>query len=571
MLIVIRGAGDIATGIGWRLWQCGFDVAMTDLPRPTCIRRTVAFSTSLEEGRYTVEGVTAVACPDLESARAALAERCVAVIPDPEGTCIPQLQPAAVVDAVLAKKNLGTAITDAPLVIGVGPGFCAGQDCHYVVETKRGHRLGRVIEEGPAAPNSGLPGNIMGYTGERIIRSTVSGRFQPLCAIGDLVQAGQTVATIRDSATMELKVPFPADDAASFSLGQSATVTLDGTMETLNATVESVSTADLVGNGGSLVRQVKLRLHNPGALSPDQSATARVGDIACAAGGKLQANSRQTITAQTSGEVTEVLVTAGSRVAAGDALAVLGGSAASSALENAAITLENARLSLQSAQDALNNYVITAPISGTVVEKSFKAGDKIESEALSAANGTLATLYDMSQLTFRMAVNELDINKVAVGQRVEITTEALSGQTFTGTVDKVNINGTTTNGFTTYPITIRLDGDGTELARQGLRPGMNVSATIIGQSVENALCVPVGAVSRGNKLLVAAPGALAEDGTTVLDPTKTEERQVVLGASDDSYVQILSGLSQGETVLVPGQDQVQTDGSVVMTDSGGEG
>ena len=388
---------------------------------------------------------------------------------------------------------------------------------------------------------------------------------------GDQVSPGTPIADIADLSVMTLTLPFQSADAARLALGQSATVTLDGTMETLNATVESVSTADLVGNGGSLVRQVKLRLHNPGALSPDQSATARVGDIACAAGGKLQANSRQTITAQTSGEVTEVLVTAGSRVAAGDALAVLGGSAAASALENAAITLENARLNLQSAQDALNNYTITAPISGTVVEKSFKAGDKIESEALSAANGTLATLYDMSQLTFRMAVNELDINKVAVGQRVEITTEALSGQIFTGTVDKVNINGTTTNGFTTYPITVRLDGDGTELARQGLRPGMNVSATIIGQSVENALCVPVGAVSRGNKLLVAAPGALAEDGTTVLDPTKTEERQVALGASDDSYVQILSGLSQGETVLVPGQDQVQTDGSVVMTDSGGEG
>lgn len=392
---------------------------------------------------------------------------------------------------------------------------------------------------------------------------------------GDQVSPGTPIADIADLSVMTLTLPFQSADAARLTLGQSAAVTLDGTMETLNATVESVSTADLVGNGGSLVRQVKLRLHNPGALSPDQSATARVGDIACAAGGKLQANARQTITAQTSGEVTEVLVTAGSRVAAGDALAVLGGSAAASALENAAITLENARLNLQSAQDALNNYTITAPISGTVVEKSFKAGDKIESEALSAANGTLATLYDMSQLTFRMSVNELDINKVAVGQRVEITTEALSGQTFTGTVDKVNINGTTTNGFTTYPITVRLDGDGTELAQQGLRPGMNVSATIIGQSVENALCVPVGAVSRGNKLLVAAPGALAEDGTTVIAPTKAEERQVALGASDDSYVQILSGLSQGETVLVPdqGQDQVQIqpDGSAAMADSGGEG
>ena len=196
MLIVIRGAGDIATGIGWRLWQCGFDVVMTDLPRPTCIRRTVAFSTALEQGQYTVEGVTAVACPDEQTARQALKNRCVAVIPDPAGDCIRRLKPDAVVDAILAKKNLGTAITDAPVVVGVGPGFRAGQDCHYVVETQRGHRLGRVIEEGPAAPNSGVPGSILGYTGERIIRSTCAGRFEPLCAIGDLVRAGQTVARV---------------------------------------------------------------------------------------------------------------------------------------------------------------------------------------------------------------------------------------------------------------------------------------------------------------------------------------------------------------------------------------
>ena len=203
MLILIRGAGDIATGIGWRLWQCGFDIVMTEIEKPTCIRRTVAFSTALEEGSYTVEGVTAVACPDADAALAAVQKRQVAVIPDPAGRCIPALAPAAVVDAILAKRNLGTRITDAPLVIGVGPGFCAGEDCHYVIETKRGHRLGRVIEEGPAAPNSGQPGNIMGYTGERIIRSTVSGTFQPLCAIGDLVEAGQTVARVGDT---ELKV-----------------------------------------------------------------------------------------------------------------------------------------------------------------------------------------------------------------------------------------------------------------------------------------------------------------------------------------------------------------------------
>lgn len=196
MLIVIRGAGDIATGIGWRFWQCGFDVVMTEIPRPTCIRRTVAFSTALDEGSYTVEGVTAVGCHTLAQVQQAIQKHQVAVLADPKGDCISQLKPAAVIDAILAKRNMGTTLQDAPVVVGVGPGFCAGQDCHYVVETQRGHRLGRVIEEGPAAPNSGVPGNIMGFTSQRIIRSTVSGVFEPLCAIGDLVKAGQVVARV---------------------------------------------------------------------------------------------------------------------------------------------------------------------------------------------------------------------------------------------------------------------------------------------------------------------------------------------------------------------------------------
>ena len=408
------------------------------------------------------------------------------------------------------------------------------------------------------------------------VRAEVDGTVSTLkVAKGDEVTSGQEVAIIRDSSKMLLTLEFPAADAANFSVGQTAQVTLDGTFEQLDGTVTSVTGTDALSTGNLLTRTVTIAVRNAGGLTTAQAATASINGVSSIGSATFGYQAERTLTAQAAGTVTSIHVQEGQTVAKDDILIELSGDDLTESIQSASETLRSAEISLQNLQDTMNNYTITAPISGTVVEKSFKAGDKIESEALSAANGTLATLYDMSQLTFRMAVNELDINKVAVGQQVEITTQALSGQTFTGTVDKVNINGTTTNGFTTYPITVRLDGDGTELARQGLRPGMNVSAKIIGQSVENALCVPVGAVSRGNKLLVAAPGALAQDGTTVLDPTKTEERQVALGVSDDSYVQILSGLSQGETVLVPdqGQDQVQIQpgGSAAMAGSGGEG
>ena len=196
MLVLIRGAGDLATGIAWRLWQAHFDIVMTDLPRPTAIRRTVAFSTALEKIETTVEGVTAVACATPNQVLEAIGRRRVAVLPDPSCKLALQLRPDVLVDAILAKRNLGTRIDDAPLVIGVGPGFCDGRDCHYVIETQRGHDLGRVIEAGPAAPNSGIPGNIGGYTSERILRAPAAGVFRPLAAIGDLVQAGQTVAEV---------------------------------------------------------------------------------------------------------------------------------------------------------------------------------------------------------------------------------------------------------------------------------------------------------------------------------------------------------------------------------------
>lgn len=377
---------------------------------------------------------------------------------------------------------------------------------------------------------------------------------------GDLVSAGTAIADITDTSTMTLTVPFQAGDAAHISAGQTAQVTLSGTLETLSGTVESVASADQVGNGGALVRQVKIRLTNPGALTDATTATARVGTYACAAGGTLSPQLRQTITAAASGEITNLNVSVGSRVSAGAVLAAIGGESAENSLADAALAVQNAQLSLQSAQEALDSYTITSPISGTVIEKNLKAGDQLNG----GDSGAMAVIYDLSQLELQMDVSELDIGQIQPGQTVEITAEALPGQTFTGVVEKVSVNGTTTDGFTTYPVTILLSEYG------DLNPGMNVSAHIIVERAENALCVPAEALNGDGTVLVAGEGAFAEDGVTIADPSKIESRPVTLGRGNQDFVEITSGLEEGETVLLPIQSQggMASAGSAAVTAAG---
>lgn len=190
MLALIRGAGDIATGIALRLYRSGIDIAMTDLARPTAIRRTVAFSEAIVHGETRVEDVTARLAANADEARALIAEGSIPVLVDPDCECRAALCPDVLVDAILAKRNLGTRITNAPVVIGVGPGFTAGEDCHAVVETMRGHTLGRVIYKGSALPNTNIPGLIGGFAGERVLRAPADGIFRAALEIGARVEAG---------------------------------------------------------------------------------------------------------------------------------------------------------------------------------------------------------------------------------------------------------------------------------------------------------------------------------------------------------------------------------------------
>ena len=243
-----------------------------------------------------------------------------------------------------------------------------------------------------------------------------------------------------------------------------------------------------------------------------------------------------TVTAGTSGELKRLYCAEGDTVDPDQLLGYLGGSKLDAQIENALLSLRTAQLSLQSARDQLESYTVTSPISGTVIEKNYKAGDSLE-----AGGGYLAVIYDLSGLTFDMHVDELYIHQVRPGQTVRITANALEGQEFTGTVRRVNINGTTMNGVTTYPVTVEIHDPG------DLLPGMNISADIIVDSVSHALTIPVEMVGRGNVVQVLPADAYDRNGKP--DYSKLEERPVTLGCNDDSYIQILSGLSEGETVV----------------------
>ena len=203
ILIICRGGGDLATGIVHRLFRAGFPVLVLETDSPAAIRRQVSFSEAVYDGTATVEGVTAerIASADRASVDHVLEAGRVPLLVDPEGSSIPLLKPDIVVDAIIAKKNLGTAKEMAPLVIGVGPGFTAGEDVDLVVESMRGHNLARIFTSGSALPNTGIPGNIGGFTKERVLHAEAAGYMKNIRKIGDIVEKGEEIARIYEKMT----------------------------------------------------------------------------------------------------------------------------------------------------------------------------------------------------------------------------------------------------------------------------------------------------------------------------------------------------------------------------------
>ena len=359
--------------------------------------------------------------------------------------------------------------------------------------------------------------------------------------VGDDVTAGETVATIRDSQTMSLEVSFPADDASSFYVGQSATVTLDSTFETLTGTISEISGTDTVLTGNVIVRTVTIDVSNPGGLSTEQTASAAVGTATSTASGTFTYKEEETVTAEVSGEVSSIRVSEGDQVSSGQTLIVLTSDDLDDSLQSASESLRNAEISLENQYENLDDYTITSPIKGTIVDKNYNAGETTE------ANQVLCTIYDLSYLTMTLSVDELDIASIEVGQSVSIVADAVEDTTYTGTVTKVSVAGTSSGSATTYPVTIRID------ETDGLLPGMSVDATIELASAEDVLAIPSAALNRGDTVLVTADSPSAANGTLVESTTEDGEDyysvEVTTGVSGDDYIEIVSGLQEGDTVV----------------------
>ena len=370
------------------------------------------------------------------------------------------------------------------------------------------------------------------------VRAEVAGVVSSLKVTkGDEVTSGQEVAVIRDSSRMLLTLEFPAADAANFSVGQSAAVTLDGTFEQLNGTVTSVSGTDALSAGNLLTRTVTITVQNAGGLTTAQAATASINGVSSIGSATFAYQAERTLTAQAAGTVTSINVQEGSDVAKDDIILGLSGDDLTESIQSASESLRSAEISMQNLQDTMNNYTITAPISGTIIEKDAKVGDAVKT------GDTLCIVYDLSYLEMSINVDELQISSISVGQKVQITADAVPDKTYVGTVTRVSMKGKSDGGTTTYPVTIRIDDT------DGLRPGMNANAEIVVAEANNALVVPNAAVVRGSYVLVTKDSPSAANADTAMEaPEGFVYVPVKTGVSDDDYTQIVSGIQEGDTI-----------------------
>lgn len=345
---------------------------------------------------------------------------------------------------------------------------------------------------------------------------------------GDDIKTGDRVCDIVDSDTMTLEIKFLSSQAGGIYSGQAANIEMTGGGGSYMGTVKTVSSGSTVNSLGVPVTNVEISVTNPGAITTGDTATAVVDGTACAEPGTFKYSHEETVTAKASGKVRNLSLIEGDRVSAGRTILTIESSSVSNQVKKSALSVSDAELSLKGLQDDLDQYSISSPIAGKVIQKTVKAGDKVASQQGSTS---MAVIADLSALTMTMNIDELDISSVKVGQDVEVTADALENQVFHGVVNKVSVIGTSQNGVTTYPVEVLLsDVEDTDLI-----PGMNVSATIVLEKKDDVLLIPTTAVKRGNKVKMLGSG---------------EEVEIETGIDDGTQVEVLSGLSEGDQVEI---------------------
>lgn len=350
---------------------------------------------------------------------------------------------------------------------------------------------------------------------------------------GDAVSAGTELCRISASNDMTIDFQFSYAKDGDFYVGQPAKIYLNGYAGYIDGTVAQVGGSSMANATGMKMTTVRVKAVNPGLVTGDCTASAVVGNYTSYGQTTVKIGTGSTITATASGKVSGLTLMPGDSVSSGQRICTITGDSVDNQLKNAKASLENA-------QDRLDDYMVTSPITGTVVEKTVKAGDNVGTG--SNSNNTLCIIYDLTYLEMTLNIDELDIDNVEVGQTVNVTSDAKEGQTFTGVVTKVSVVGTTSGGTTTYPVTVRIDDT------DGLRPGMNVDAEIVLSSADGVLAIPSLAVNRGDTVLVTSDSPSAANALEQEAPEGYAYVQVTTGVSDDSYIEITSGLQEGDTV-----------------------
>ena len=383
---------------------------------------------------------------------------------------------------------------------------------------------------------------------------------------GDTVNAGTEILKIAANDDLSIDFQFSYANDGDFYVGQPAKIYINGYAGYLDGTVAQVGGSSIANGTGMKMTTVRVKAANPGLVSGDCTASATIGNYTSYGQTAVKIGTGSTITAEASGKITGLTLMPGDSVTSGQKLCTITGDSVDSQITNAKNNLSNARDSVENVQNRLDDYKITSPITGTVVEKTVKAGDNVGTG--SNSSNALCTIYDLSYLQMTLNIDELDIDNVAVGQVVNITSDAKDGQTFTGVVTKVSVVGTTSGGTTTYPVTVRIDDT------EGLRPGMNVDAEIVLSSADDVLAIPSLAVNRGNTVLITADSPSAVNALDQEAPEGYVYVSVETGVSDDSYIEVTSGLQEGDAVAYLRTASGSSDfmmGGIPGGDMGGQG
>lgn len=360
---------------------------------------------------------------------------------------------------------------------------------------------------------------------------------------GERITAGSKVADVYDNTTMTLEVPFNASDVKNSWIGNRANVYVDDEDERIRGTVTAIDPTTTTLSGNMVVRYVTIEVINPGGIAAGMSGSASIGSTDCNTAGTFSVKSEGTLIADGSGTIETLKIKEGGYLKKGATYLVLEDATVGDSVRSSELNVESAENQLSSAKKSLDDYSVTAPISGTVITKNAKEGDNINA---TYAN-PLAVIYDLSKVKFRMKVDELDVLKIQVGQEVKVTADALPEVEMTGHITNISLEAITNGGVTEYPVTVEMDDVGS------LLPGMNVSATIVLDEQKNALCIPVDSLMRGNLVYVknAQDQQTSEEELADGVPDGFHKVEVTAGISSDSDVQILSGLSESDEVYVP--------------------